>query len=328
MHDGSSPDPPTTLAIRSACRLFRDALALWLAGHADFRVAGKVGTDGDLLDLCRLRPPDLVVFDAAGATLYPLGHLRDHVSPARIVVLYEPLSSPWLATARGQGAALVPYSHGLHALLAVLRRVADEQRAAGARPPGRDRLTDEECEIISLIAAGKPAHRIADLLAVTPGSLESAKRRIFQKLRVFSQNQATVRAVALGLVEPAGPPGTGTRQPEIEGRFPELTPREYDILHSIAMGHTVRQTARLLDIAAKTVENTQARLFLKLGARQPGGCDRRGPRPRPARPGARHAGRTADPPGVRRRSSSIDRGDHRGPRSAPGTPYCAGLEAR
>jgi two-component system nitrate/nitrite response regulator NarL len=47
----------------------------------------------------------------------------------------------------------------------------------------------------------------------------------------------------------------------------ELTARECDILHSIAEGHTVRQTARTLGIAAKTVENTQARLFRKLGAR-------------------------------------------------------------
>ncbi|HEX3589761.1 MAG TPA: LuxR C-terminal-related transcriptional regulator [Pseudonocardiaceae bacterium] len=48
---------------------------------------------------------------------------------------------------------------------------------------------------------------------------------------------------------------------------PQLTPRERDILGSIALGHTVRQTARALGIAAKTVENTQARLFRKLGAR-------------------------------------------------------------
>jgi DNA-binding NarL/FixJ family response regulator len=47
----------------------------------------------------------------------------------------------------------------------------------------------------------------------------------------------------------------------------ELTPREYDILGSIARGHTVRQTARTLGIATKTVENTQARLFRKLGVR-------------------------------------------------------------
>jgi DNA-binding CsgD family transcriptional regulator len=48
---------------------------------------------------------------------------------------------------------------------------------------------------------------------------------------------------------------------------PQLTPRERDILGSIALGHTIRQTARTLGIAAKTVENTQARLFRKLGAR-------------------------------------------------------------
>ncbi|HEX9031110.1 MAG TPA: LuxR C-terminal-related transcriptional regulator [Streptosporangiaceae bacterium] len=48
---------------------------------------------------------------------------------------------------------------------------------------------------------------------------------------------------------------------------PELSRRECDILDSIASGHTIRQTARALGIAAKTVENTQARLFRKLGAR-------------------------------------------------------------
>lgn len=48
---------------------------------------------------------------------------------------------------------------------------------------------------------------------------------------------------------------------------PQLTARESDILGLLACGHTIRQTARALGIAAKTVENTQARLFRKLGAR-------------------------------------------------------------
>ncbi|HEX5402763.1 MAG TPA: LuxR C-terminal-related transcriptional regulator [Pseudonocardiaceae bacterium] len=56
-------------------------------------------------------------------------------------------------------------------------------------------------------------------------------------------------------------PQTTTKAP------PQLTPRERDILGSIAKGDTVRQTARTLGIATKTVENTQARLFRKLGAR-------------------------------------------------------------
>ncbi|GIH25463.1 hypothetical protein Aph01nite_37730 [Acrocarpospora phusangensis] len=47
----------------------------------------------------------------------------------------------------------------------------------------------------------------------------------------------------------------------------ELSGRERDILDSIAIGHTLQQTARSLGISVKTVENTQGRLFRKLGAR-------------------------------------------------------------
>jgi two-component system nitrate/nitrite response regulator NarL len=55
-------------------------------------------------------------------------------------------------------------------------------------------------------------------------------------------------------------------------RLPVLTAREGDILRSIADGHTVRRTAQVLGIAEKTVENTQARLFRKLGARNRSGA--------------------------------------------------------
>jgi DNA-binding NarL/FixJ family response regulator len=46
-----------------------------------------------------------------------------------------------------------------------------------------------------------------------------------------------------------------------------LTPRERQILASIDAGQTVKQTARSLGIAPKTVENLQSRMFKKLGVR-------------------------------------------------------------
>ena len=46
-----------------------------------------------------------------------------------------------------------------------------------------------------------------------------------------------------------------------------LTARELDILRSIARGESVKQTARTLGIAIKTVENLRGRLFRKLGVR-------------------------------------------------------------
>lgn len=45
-----------------------------------------------------------------------------------------------------------------------------------------------------------------------------------------------------------------------------LTPREQDILGSIALGHSVRETAEALGISVKTVQCEQRQLFAKLGA--------------------------------------------------------------
>jgi DNA-binding NarL/FixJ family response regulator len=46
-----------------------------------------------------------------------------------------------------------------------------------------------------------------------------------------------------------------------------LTPRERDILDSIALGHSVRETAKALGVAVKTVQSQQRQLFAKLGVR-------------------------------------------------------------
>src|SRR6185312_9820118 len=54
--------------------------------------------------------------------------------------------------------------------------------------------------------------------------------------------------------------------------LPVLTSRESDILRSLASGHSIRQTARALGIAPKTVENVQTRLFRKLGVRNRSGA--------------------------------------------------------
>jgi DNA-binding NarL/FixJ family response regulator len=49
--------------------------------------------------------------------------------------------------------------------------------------------------------------------------------------------------------------------------IPRLTPREVQILESIERGESVKQTARGLGVAPKTVENLQSRLFAKLHVR-------------------------------------------------------------
>jgi len=48
---------------------------------------------------------------------------------------------------------------------------------------------------------------------------------------------------------------------------PSLSGREVEVLESIARGESLKQTARVLGISVKTVENVQSRLYLKLGVR-------------------------------------------------------------
>lgn len=281
MRSGSSKDRAIPLAIRSRRRLFRDTLAASLTRQPDLTVVGHVADDRDLLQLCALRGPELVLFDADAPISAELNHLaevRDRFTQTRIVLMYDELSPADLAATHRIGVeTLVPTSHGLRALLVVLRQQAAILRRGPSRPaPPGDLLTDEEQEIIALLSAGHTVQRIASLLDQTPFAVENAKRRIYHKVGVASQNQVVARAAALGLVEepvPGGPAGTGWRTPAAAApdrpsvRLPQLTPREADILSSIVLGHTVRQTARLLTIAEKTVENIQTRLFLKLGTR-------------------------------------------------------------
>ena len=113
----------------------------------------------------------------------------------------------------------------------------------------RDRdVPDELATADALVRQASAVVSVADARTGLAATLTA----VAQGLMVMSWEYATT------LLKWAAPP---------EPAVPKLTAREYDILGSIASGHTIRQTARALGIAAKTVENTQARLFRKLGAR-------------------------------------------------------------
>lgn len=257
------------VAVHCRRRLFRDALAAWLEQRGRFTIVGQVADLAELPRLCLLRGPDLVLVDAGAAVpaaLEPLREVRARFGRTRIVLVYDELSPDDLAAAQRAGVdTLIPCSLGLEALLVVLRRHAKALRGepADGALDGRG-LTEREREILALLGVGHPVRRVAALLGTSGSAVESGKRRIYAKLGVANLSQAMSRAAALGLVdrpEPIAPAQPG----EADGCLPELTAREADILRSIALGHTVRQTAHLLSIAEKTVENTQARLFLKLG---------------------------------------------------------------
>jgi DNA-binding NarL/FixJ family response regulator len=193
------------VALRSPRRLFRDALAGCLEARPEYSIVGSVADLDDLPMLCELQHPDVVLVDVGagiGTDSQILDRLKDCVDRARLVVVYERLSSAELGALWQLGVdTLLPCSHGLDALLVVLQRYVTTYRNHPVRAAGvDDGLTEQEGKIITLLSAGHTANRIAQLLEISTSAVANAKRRIYRKLEVASQCQVVARATALGII--------------------------------------------------------------------------------------------------------------------------------
>jgi DNA-binding NarL/FixJ family response regulator len=218
------------VAICCARRLFRDALAACLSTSPDFAVVGHVSEASDLLELCELSRPDVAVLDTGARPGLPEGleelRLLRALSPQTTLLLaYDELAPDDFTRANRCGVeTFVPCSHGLEALLTVLR-----QAKGGA---AREELSSLDRDVLALVAAGHPVPRIAELLGVTKGTVENRKRGIYHKLYVSGQNQAVARASALGLLQPATPePQPSSR----EGTMLVLLRGEAGLAHEYVM---------------------------------------------------------------------------------------------
>jgi len=187
------------IAVRSDRRLFRDALVTCLSRQPEYHLIGNVTRLDDLVSLCRLRRPDVALVDiGTGAT--DLDPLRDCAAVAKVIVIYERLSPAQFGVLSRLGVdTLMPYSHGLQALLMVLRHHLVDSAGDGAA----DGITEREKEIISLVGAGHTVNQIASLMALSPSAVALTKRRIYHKLHVASQGEAMARATVLGIVGPS-----------------------------------------------------------------------------------------------------------------------------
>lgn len=113
-----------------------------------------------------------------------------------------------------------------------------------------DREVDDEVAVDALLAGADAVISASD----DPATIERALDIVAAGEVMLPRAIAQVVLTRLRLANRAGP-------------SIELTPRERDILGSIAEGDAIKQTARKLGITVKTVQNLQSRLFRKLDAR-------------------------------------------------------------
>jgi two-component system, NarL family, nitrate/nitrite response regulator NarL len=208
------------VAVQSSRRLLRDSLSACLADRPDITVVGRVAEPGSILSLCELRHPDVVILDAGprlGEVAVLVSDLTRRFPDVKVIVSYRSATEQDLAAVCRAGvSSLVPESHGLGALLTLLRPL--KARHAKKTPGG---LTDRETEIVVLTASGHSVGEMAALLGISPLTVENLKRSVFAKLDVNSSAHAVSKAASLGMLERSASPAPRTRSDD-RGAFPVL----------------------------------------------------------------------------------------------------------
>lgn len=219
----------TRIAVQSTDRLRRESLAAYLETLPEFQLVGRVALYDEAVSLCALEKPTIILIDASRNTddaLIGCRLLRARCPEVSVVLTYDRLSLDVIDGLHTAGLdALVPYAHGLDAVVKVLRQLATGIPAA--HTTASTGLSRRQREILLLLASGHSAAEIGQLLQISPGTVENHKRRVYAKLRAASAVQAVARAASFGIIDlPSGNGHSSQLSPPVTGEAGQSPPTD------------------------------------------------------------------------------------------------------
>ncbi len=197
---------PIRVLIADDHAMLRDALTHMLSVHADIAVVGGAGDGREAVELARLLQPDVAIVDISMPELNGIDAIPEMaaVSPqTRVVILSMQGTSEHLyrslqAGAHGyllKGSAgkmlieAVRAVHGGHRYFSeemtqVLVDDFVQQRERGPLASPLERLSTRERQILQMVVEGKSSAEIADILALSPKTVETYRSRLMTKLGI------------------------------------------------------------------------------------------------------------------------------------------------
>lgn len=212
---------PITVLLADDHAVVRDGLRALLEMHADIRVVASVGNGKHALaEALRLRP-DVAVLDLAMPELNGMEAAERMVAQCpqtRIVILSIHATPEHIYQALQAGALgyLLKESAGEEVATAVRaayagrrylsQRITDntadhwilQQAEASDRSP-LESLSRRERQVLQLVAEGKSSIEIADLLSLSPRTIETYRARMMQKLNLKDLASVVKFAIQHGL---------------------------------------------------------------------------------------------------------------------------------
>ena len=217
---------PVRVLLADDHKVVRQGLRALLQTQAGIKVVGEAGDGLEAVELAQTLRPDVVVMDIAMPRLNGIEatqQIADKAPGARVVILSMYITKQYVLRALRAGAAgyVLKQNSSAELLLAieavsrgesflspsVSREVIDEylQRAEGDEALSEyDRLSAREREILQLIAEGHGTKEMAQLLKVSPRTVETHRANLMNKLGIHHIAGLVRFAVRVGLAPPEG----------------------------------------------------------------------------------------------------------------------------
>jgi len=209
----------TTILLADDHALFRQGLAALLREQEDWQVVAEAGSGEDAARLAAEWKPQLAVIDVEMpgiGGIEAVQRIRVVSSQTRIVALSMYADAFYQDRMREAGAsAYVLKNEAIDQLVAAVRAVLRGDRhfppanglqgSAAAKRSARidkDELSAREREVLRLLAEGKRTAEVADILGISPKTVETYRSRLMNKLDIDSLPGLVKFAIRAGLVSP------------------------------------------------------------------------------------------------------------------------------
>ena len=204
--------------------IVREGLRQLLNGQTDMEVAGEAEDGRQALEKVKSLHPDVILLDIAMPHLSGLeviSLIREAAPETQVVVLSMHSKETYVQQVLSSGALgyVLKASPSTDILEAIRMAHRDEyflssrlkaevigkylktKRSAPALR-GYDLLTEREQQVFRLVAQGHSTSRIADILCVSPKTVEKHRTTLMNKLGVHDRLELLKYAIRIGIVDP------------------------------------------------------------------------------------------------------------------------------